>query len=117
MNKVTYAQLREILALTLTTGSIRLKLDQLLSGQSVEINEGQVIDMIVESNIDKDMIRILSGQDPDGMDAIEAMEYISDFFAYMRSSSPKFAGWLKSIRSAASPAAPAKSRTSSKNLK
>lgn len=96
MTKLTYAQLREILALTLTNGPIRVKLDALLAGREVSLDEGELIDLIVASEIDRDLIRILSGTDPDTLDAITALEYISDFFSYIRASSPKFTRWLKS---------------------
>jgi len=51
----------------------------------------------VDSELEKDIIRILSGQDPDSMDAIDALEYIASFFAYIRANKPRFARWLESI--------------------
>ena len=91
---LTYAKLRAILALAVSNDTLRLKISDLLSGRGTNLTEIELVELIVESEVDKDLIRILSGKDPDAMDALEGLEYISSFFAYMRANSGKLAAWL-----------------------
>jgi hypothetical protein len=96
-HKLTYAQLREILALVVSSEPIRVKLADLLQGRGADISEVEVLDLINRSQVDKDMVRILSGQDPDSLDALDALAYITDFFAYMRTNKQKLNALLASI--------------------
>ena len=73
---------------------------------------GELIDLIVASEIDRDLIRILSGTDPDTLDAITALEYFSDFFNYIKASSPKLTRWLK-VSASHPPNTPPKTRSKS----
>ena len=95
--KLTYSQLRQILSLVLTNGKLRVKLEDFLSGKLTKINEIELLDMIQNSEADKDLIRILSGQEPDTMDATEALECIAAFFAYIRASKEKCSSWLAGL--------------------
>lgn len=95
--KLSYGQFRQIMALTLTNGEIRTRLGDILGGNIGEITESDLLDIIYQSEVEKDIIRILSGQDPDTLDAIEALEYLASFFAYIRANKPRFAHWLESI--------------------
>ena len=92
--KLTYAQLRAILALVVSNDTMRLKLSDLFSGQGAAFTEIELIELIVQSEVDKDLIRIISGRDPDSMDALEGLEYISAFFSYMRANNEKLTAWL-----------------------
>lgn len=116
MIELKYGQLREILALTLATGPVKMKLEELLSGKASSISEGEIIELIFKSEVDKKLIKILTKKAADEMDAAEAIGVITDFFDYMRANLPKFASWLRSSRSAAAPA-PKKKPTRGKNLK
>jgi len=95
--KLSYGQLRQIMALTFKNGEIRVKLGDILNGKAGAITEADLLDILVESELEKDVIQILSGQDPDTMDAIEALEILASFFAYIRANKPRFARWLESI--------------------
>ncbi len=95
--KLTYSQLRQILGLVLTNGKLRVKLEDFLSGKLTKINELELLELIQTSEADKDLIRILSNQEPDTMDAIDALEYISAFFAYIRASKEKCSSWLAGL--------------------
>jgi len=74
--KLTYNQLRQILCLTISNG------EAFLSGKLTKVSEVELLELISNSEADKDLIRILSNQEPDEMDALEALEYIHSFFAY-----------------------------------
>lgn len=95
--KLSYGQLRQIMALTINNGEVRTKLGDILNGKGGVIMEADLMDLLINSEVDKDIIRILSGQNPDTMDAIEALEILASFFAYIRASKPRFARWLESI--------------------
>ena len=95
--KLSYAQLRQILCLTISNGTLKAKLEDFLSGKIARINEVELLELISASGVDKELITILSGQNPDKMDALEALEYISAFFAYIRANKARFAGWLGSF--------------------
>lgn len=95
--KLTYAQLRDILSLIVKNEPIRLRVEDLIRGKLVNITEIELIDMVVDSGVDKDMIRIMSGQDPEQMDAVDGLEQIADFFGYMKANKERLAGWLSSF--------------------
>ncbi len=97
MITLTYGQLRSILALAVTNDVAKGKLSDLLSGGLANINEIDLLSMIADSHVDSEIIRILSGRDPETMDALEGLEYISAFFGYMRANKSKFSGWLASF--------------------
>jgi len=95
--KLTYSQLRQILSLVLTNKGLRAKLEDFLSGKMTKFSELELLDMIQASEADKDLIRILSNLEPDEMDALDALEYISAFFAYIRASKEKCSSWLAGL--------------------
>lgn len=95
--KLTYNQLRQILGLVITNGEVRVRIGEIINGTTGIIEESDLLDLIYKSGIEKDVIHILSGKDPDTLDAIEALEYLASFFAYIRVNKPKFASWLESI--------------------
>lgn len=92
-----YAKLRKILALAVNNDAIHTSLEALLAGSAVQVSDADLIKLICDSEIDKELIRILADSDPDTMDAIEALEYIADFFAYIRANKVRFSSWLASI--------------------
>lgn len=96
-----YAKLRKILALAVNNDAIHTSLEALLAGSAVHVSDADLIKLIYDSEIDKELIRILSDSDPDSLDAFDALEYIADFFAYIRANKDRFSGWLKSIGSLA----------------
>ncbi len=95
--KLTYNQLREILGTLITSDTIKATLGELISSGKT-INEMEVLDLIYQSNVDGQILTIL-GHDPDTIDAIQGMEVILSFFAYMRTNSAKFSGFLSSFAS------------------
>lgn len=95
--QLSYAQLRKILGIGLANGTIRGKLDDLLSGKLSGLSELEILELIQESEADVEMVRILSGQNPEELDAMEAMEYIAAFFGYIRANSARFNSWLGSL--------------------
>jgi hypothetical protein len=108
---LTYSQLRQILSITLSNQHIRLKLADVFMGKT-ELTELALIETIVNSGADLELVRILSGQDPESMDATEAMGWILAFFGYIRASWPKLKPWLGSIISVEEP-----KKTASKSSK
>lgn len=99
--KLSYNQLREILSLTISNKTLKAKFADFLNGKLTEITEVELLDLIGKSQVDKDLIRILSGKDPNKMDALEGLEYIADFFGYIRANKKKFSSWLENLGLAA----------------
>lgn len=95
--KLTYSQLRQILSLVLTNGKLKVKLEDFLSGKLTKVNEIELLELIQSSEADKDLIRILSHDEPDDMDATEALEYIAAFFVFIRASREKCKDWLGNL--------------------
>jgi hypothetical protein len=95
--KLTYGQLRDILGLALANQTLRLRIEDLLSGKTLKVSELELLDMIRESQADKDLIRILTGNDPDTLDAFVGLEAIAGFFGYMRANSGKWQTWLGAL--------------------
>lgn len=95
--KLTYDQLRRILALLNDNSVLKAKLDAFFAGKLTGISETDILGLISSSEIDKDMIRILTGNDPDTMDALDGLQAIADFFAYVRANKARLSGWLESI--------------------
>lgn len=93
--KLTYNQLREILGTLITSDTIKATLGELISSGKT-INEMEVLDLIYQSNVDGQILTIL-GHDPDTIDAIQGMEVILSFFAYIRGNSEKFSGFLSNF--------------------
>jgi len=75
-----------------------------------KVSEVELLELISQSEADKELISILSGRNPDDMDALEALEYISAFFVYIRANKERFASWLGSFGLAvtASPTTPSR---------
>jgi hypothetical protein len=106
--KLSYNQFRQILSLTISNQTLKAKLEDFLSGKVTKVSEVEILQLISDSEVDKELIRIIAGKEPDEMDAIEALEYISAFFAYIRANSERFRSWLGSFGLAvkANPATP-----------
>ncbi|MDD2229172.1 MAG: hypothetical protein PHY48_07170 [Candidatus Cloacimonetes bacterium] len=102
--QLSYKQLRLILCLTISNKTLKAKLEDFLSGKVTKVSEVELLELISQSEADKELIRIISGQDPDKMDALEALEYISAFFVYIRASKERFSAWLGSFGLAVIPA-------------
>ena len=95
--QLSYKQLRQILCLTISNTTLKAKLEDFLSGKVTKVNEVELLELISQSEADKELIRIISNQDPDEMDALEALEHISAFFVYIRASKERFSAWLGSF--------------------
>jgi hypothetical protein len=95
--KLSYSQLRQILCLTISNATLKAKLEDFLSGQAAKVSEVELLELISQSEADKELIKIISGREPDDMDALEALEYISAFFVYIRANKERFASWLGSL--------------------
>jgi hypothetical protein len=102
--KLTYGQLRTILGLALENGTVRLRLEDFLTGKLVNLNELELLELVRESGVDLELLRILTGTDPTTLDAVEALETIAAFFAYWWASKPRLDGWLGSLGFAVSAA-------------
>ncbi len=102
--QLSYKQLRQILCLTISNSTLKAKLEDFLSGKVTKVSEVELLELISQSEADKELIRIISGSEPDEMDALEALEYISAFFVYIRASKEKFSDWLGSFGLAVIPA-------------
>ena len=94
---LSYNQLRQILCLTISNKTLKAKLEDFLSGKLTKLSEVELLELISDSEADKELIRIISKQDPDTMDALDALEHISAFFVYIRANKERFAGWLGSF--------------------
>ncbi|MDD3523683.1 MAG: hypothetical protein PHQ41_03200, partial [Candidatus Cloacimonetes bacterium] len=95
--KLSYSQLRQILCLTISNATLKAKLEDFLSGQAAKVSEVELLELISQSEADKELIKIISGREPDEMDALEALEHISVFFVYIRANKERFASWLGSF--------------------
>lgn len=95
--QLSYNQLRQILCLTISNKTLKAKLEDFLSGKVTKVSEVELLELISQSEADKELIKILSNQDPDKMDALEALEHISAFFVYIRASKERFNAWLGSF--------------------
>jgi hypothetical protein len=94
---LSYSQLRQILCLTISNKTLKAKLEDFLSGKVTKVSEVELLELISESEADKELIRIISNRDPDNMDAVEALEHISAFFVYIRANKDRFKSWLGSF--------------------
>ncbi len=112
--KLTYDQLRQIIALVHDNPVLKAKLDEFMSGKLTSISESDLLGIIAESEVDKDMIRILTDQDPGTMDAFDGLQVIADFFGYIRANKGRLSGWLASFGYAV---ATPKAKTATKVLK
>ena len=108
--KLSYSQLRQILCLTISNATLKAKFEDFLSGKVAKVSEVELLELISQSEADKELISILSGRNPDEMDALEALEYVSAFFVYIRANKERFASWLGSFGLAvtASPTTPSR---------
>ena len=95
--KLSYSQLRQILCLTISNATLKAKLEDFLSGKVAKVSEVELLELISASEVDKELISILSGRNSEEMDALEALEYISAFFVYIRANIERFASWLGSF--------------------
>ncbi len=108
--KLSYSQLRQILCLTISNATLKAKLEDFLSGKVAKVSELELLELISQSEADKELISILSGRNPEEMDALEALEYVSAFFVYIGANKERFASWLGSFGLAvtASPTTPSR---------
>lgn len=94
MITLSYTQLRKILGLALENETIKTKLGELISGKAADITEMDMINLVNKSEVDMQMIEILSGKNPAEIDAVEGLQYITDFFAYCASNKATFSTLL-----------------------
>jgi len=97
VRKVPSGNFDRIRSLTISNQTLKAKLEDFLSGKVTKVSEVEILQLISDSEVDKELIRIISNQDPDNMDAIEALEYIPAFFVYIRANKERFARWLGSF--------------------
>lgn len=95
--KLSYNQLRRIMAIAISNKTIKAKIGDFLGGKLTNISELELLELINESEADKELIGIISGKDPEKLDALEGLEYIAAFFGYIRANKAKYKGWLASL--------------------
>ena len=95
--KLSYAKLRKCLSVFLKNKVLREKLENLIAGKEQELTEMSFLDALDESNVDGEILVILTGKSTEEVDATEAIGAFCDFFTYIKSSWQRLKPLLLSI--------------------
>jgi len=94
---LSYAKLRKTLSVILKNKTLRKKLEDLIAGKDQELSEMSFLDALDESNVDGEILEILTGKKTDELDAAQAIGVFCDFFIYIKASWQKLKPLLSSI--------------------
>lgn len=83
---MSYATFRKVLATLLRNEGLRKRLNELMAGNQVELTEIGFLDLMEESKVDLDILRILAGREPDEIAPEQAAEVFTAFFSAVRGS-------------------------------
>jgi hypothetical protein len=78
-------------------GTIKATLESFLSGTITSFTELSFIELILSSEVDVEIIRILTDQDPNDMDMFAGFQVLADFFGYIASNKLKLSALLASF--------------------
>jgi hypothetical protein len=81
--KIKYNQLREIISLVFKNSKIKALLNERSVGTLFELDFYDMVAVLAESEVDINILQILTGKNPEELDALEAIEVISDFFTFI----------------------------------
>jgi len=83
---ISYATFRKVLSTLLRNDQLRDGLTDLLSGNEMELSEVGFLDLLEASNVDIDILRILTGREPEAIGPEQAAEAFTAFFSAVRGS-------------------------------
>ncbi len=83
---ISYATFRKVLSTLLRNDQLRDGLTDLLAGNEVELSEVGFLDLLEESHVDIDILRILTGREPEDTSPQQAAEAFTAFFSAVRGS-------------------------------
>lgn len=83
--KLSYSKLRKVFSVCLQNHTFRLVLEELLAGNTSEITEFEMLDLLVESEADLEVLEILTDKSPDSIPPEEAIDTFRVFFCSTRS--------------------------------
>lgn len=95
--KLSYAKLRKCLSVVLKNKVLREKLEGLIAGEEQELTEMSFLDALDESNVDGEILEILTDKKAEEVDAAEAIGVFCDFFTYIKTSWQRLKPMLSSI--------------------
>ena len=95
MNTINYGQLRRILALGFECKGVRQPLESFFNGDDVSMDVLALTQLVYESEVDCQMVEILTGKNALEMEAFEALEVIQDFFTYLKANAKKLKAFQK----------------------
>ncbi len=83
---ISYATFRKVLSTLLRNENLRDGLTDLLAGNELELSEVSFLDLLEASNVDIDILRILTGREPEDTSPQQAAEVFTAFFSAVRGS-------------------------------
>ncbi len=94
---ISYATFRKVLSTLLRNDQLRDGLTDLLAGNELELSEVGFLDLLEASNVDIDILRILTGREPEDIGPEQAAEAFTAFFSAVRGSWHAFQPLLESL--------------------
>jgi hypothetical protein len=101
--KLTYKQLRDILGLIIKAQSGDITIEELISGATLKSSLKNVLEAVHASNIDGEIIKILTGKKVEDISDIEGIGIITDFFSHIKNSLLPVLNSRKSLPSSVGP--------------
>ncbi len=92
--KLTYRQLRDILALPVISKNFEGKLEDILAGEA-DLTIVGFAKMLAESRLDEEIVQILTGKDISEVDAIQGGEALANFIEFIKKNKDKFSFFVK----------------------
>ena len=94
---LTYAKLRKVLSLFLKNPILRDGLQELISGKEQELDELGFLDLLDESQVDVELLEILTEKKASEISAEDAIGVFADFFCSIKGSWQKLKPLLSGL--------------------
>jgi len=94
---LTYAKLRKVLSLFLKNSVLRDGMKELIEGKEKELDELGFLDLLDKSQVDVELLEILTEQEASDVSAEDAIGVFADFFCSIKASWQKLKPLLSSL--------------------
>lgn len=95
--KLSYNKFRDIMCLAVENETLSARIENILDGKIQKMSKISFLKLLKKSNVDKDIYKIITGEEAGKADVFKVLKVLFDFFGWLLSNSENWKGLLGSL--------------------
>lgn len=95
--KLAYNKFRDIMCLVIENETLSTKIEEILDGKTQKISKISFLRLLKKSKVDKDIYKIITGEEAGKADTFKVLKVLFDFFGWLVSNKENWKALLTSL--------------------